>query len=136
MAFVWSARTVGALVIGITILSVSLFNIGQAFSNIDEESMEVDVRRVAQMVEVIDHRPGTTVEITFDESYSVVELAEDQVAIEYDGRRLSQDIRPFNDIETGSLSDTDTICLVNDGGSLSLTDGCGLQEGDGDDTGA
>lgn len=133
MAITWSARTVAAIIMGIVILTVSLYNVGQAFSDADEKAEEVDVRRMAQMIEVLDHRPGTVIEMSFPEEYSYIALEEDRIVLGEEDDELGHDILTANDIEPGEISDTRVVCFANDGSSLTLTEDCELPDMDPDD---
>lgn len=83
------------------------------------------------MVEVMDHRPGTMVNMTFDNTYSEVALEADQVSIQHNGNTLTRSIKPSNRVEISSLANVDTICLANNGDALSLTAECEMPEEEG-----
>lgn len=129
MVFIWSSKVVAALVMGMVILSVSLYMVAQAFEDIKQQRAEVDTRRVAQMAEVLDHKPGTVVQINFDATYGSVELTDDQVMVaRTDGTESTRDINVHSDVGGGSVSDAEHVCVANDGGELTLSDSCDLPD--------
>ncbi len=128
VVFTWSARNVAALVMGLAIISVSLYNVSQGFDDLEEQTIEVDTQRMAQMAEVMDHRPGAVVEMNFDEPYETVALAEDHVLLQRGENEEERDILMAHAVDPAELRDVASVCLVNNGDHLTLSQTCELPD--------
>lgn len=110
-------------VIVITVLSTSIVSAQNAQDLNTQTNADIDARRIAQAIEVIDQKDHAEVQLYLAEQYSSVEVDEDLVTISTTDQELTHVISLTSDIDTGSVSGTDRICLIQDGG-LSVDDAC------------
>lgn len=130
---IWTARNIAAMLIGVTLLGIALYGVFQGLDNVTEHRSATDTRRVAGMLEAVDHKPGTVVRLNFAAKYTV-ELAEDSVTVRGSSSPKRQIIHLHSDVSTGTISDTTYVCVRNDAGTVSLSEDCSLPTGGGGGT--
>lgn len=121
----WTARTIAAVIIGLTILGVSVFGVTQGLESIKEHRANADTRRVAGMLEAVDHKPGTVARLNFVQDYAI-EIADGRLTMQagsVPARRHK--INLHNDISTGgSLDSMGYVCIKNTGDQLEVSSDC------------
>lgn len=122
----WTARTIAATIIGLAIVGISVFGVIQGMNDIKEHRANTDIRRMAGMLEAVDHKPGTVVRLNFVPEYSI-DVAEDSITLRRDSIQPRQHkINLHNDISSGSLDGVSHVCIRNDGGQVEVSQNCDL----------
>lgn len=103
-------------VLVITVLSTSLVSAENAQDLNTQTNADIDSRRIAQAIEVIDQKDQAEVQLYLAEQYAAVSIAEDVVTIETSEEEMTHRISLYSDIDGAEISGTDRICIVQDGG--------------------
>lgn len=120
-----TARFVAAILIGMTILGVSIVGVMQGFDNIETTRSVADARRVAGMLEAVDHKPGTVARLNFVQPYSIT-LEEGSVTLRGDVLPVRKNINLHSDVSSEELNMVQHVCISNDGEGVELSQNCGL----------
>lgn len=119
---------VAALIMAAVVIGVAAANVLTGFSSLEMKRAEVDANRLAQALEVADHRPGIIVRLNFDADYQRVELNETHVTLTIHDEPEFQDIFLSSTIAPRQVADTDHVCVTNDGTKATITLSCGIDQ--------
>lgn len=110
-------------VLVITVLTTSIASARNAQDLNTQTNADIDSRRIAQAIEVIDQKDRAEVQLYLAEQYPTVSVEEGLVTIETSDEELTHVISLYSDIDAAEIDGTDRICLVQDGG-LAVSESC------------
>lgn len=124
----WTAREIAAVIIGLTILAISITGVFGGMNSISGERASTDIRRISSTLESVDQKPGTVVRLNFATEYSI-EVESDGILLHHPSApSRRRDASLLSDVSTGDLDGVDHICVRNDGDTLKISQDCSLPE--------
>jgi hypothetical protein len=125
----WTARMIAAVLIGLTVLGVSVFGVMQGLDSIREGRANADARRIASTLEAMDHKPGAVARLNFVQDYAI-EVVEGAFTIQSGSIAPRRHKINLNDdvVMTGSMDAVSYVCIRNTGSRVELSSDCSLPD--------
>lgn len=127
-AVLFLSENVAAMVGAILLLTVALQLVTAADEITKERRAQVDARRIAQMLEIVDHEPAMISNVTFTVTYDSIEFSGDELRVTRGDIIIAHPVNIHSPSSDTTVSDAGYICIGNDGSEVFLGQECGIEE--------
>lgn len=107
-------KFIGAGLIAIAFVSIAFNNVASTQDLNAQVNADIDSRRLAQAMEVVDHKDRAQVQLTFGVEYDTIEISGQQVVFREGEEEIGHLIFLNTSVEEQTLTRTQTVCLIKE----------------------
>lgn len=118
------SRHIVSFALFILMFSIAFMMITTAAENMEKNRAEVDARRVAGVLEIVDQKPNTFAQMRFDGPYDKISFSGDTLVMNRGKAKTEIAYNVASDLPDASLSKVTQLCIMNNGESLYVAKAC------------